>query len=251
MIGLMILAVVFGYIFLSKFIINKVYKTYGTKKARNIALAIMILIPTWDVILGFPIYTYLCLFEAGTKIHKTVDNVEGFYVGKQSKNYEPYEPYKGYKYIDYKEEKSNKYYRSYWVNYWENTNASKLCVQPDPKYPNRQYAKVFKTGKCIVKKEISEGEVSGLWKISKKEIKNYHIFYLKISSIFVEVIDPRTDEKYFIATDWIVDNSWMTGMNIVTGTKSRNYCIGIGNNREYHIDGFFITNMIITKKGEK
>lgn len=80
MIGLSILAVIFGYIFLSKFIVTKVYKAYGVKKA-NIALAIMILIPTWDVILGFPIYAYLCMTQSGTKIYKTVDNVEGFYIG--------------------------------------------------------------------------------------------------------------------------------------------------------------------------
>ena len=173
MIGLLILAVVFAYIYLSKFVVKKVYEKYETKKAKYIAIAIMILIPTWDILLGYPIYKVLCLTNAGVHIYKTVDNVEGFYVGEKDRAHEPYEPYKGYKYIDYKEmnysRPTGKYYRSYWVNYWEDINASKLCVQPNPKYPYDDYVKIFKTGKCIVKEEMLENDVSR-WKFERHKI---------------------------------------------------------------------------------
>ncbi len=180
MIGLSVIAVIFGYIFLSKFIVKRVHKSYGIKKA-NIALIIMILIPTWDVILGFLIYAYLCLFEAGPKIYKTVDNVEGFYVGEKDIAGQPYEPYYGYRYIDYQEVRNSqltgKYYRSYWADYWKDRNASNLCVYPS--YPNslsHPYTKVFNNGKCIIVKE----------KISKLKItpQGLHIHFSFLFLLF-------------------------------------------------------------------
>ena len=156
MIALSMIAIIFAYVSLSKYVIRRVDKKYGTKKAKNIALAIMILIPTWDIILGYPIYAFLCLTQSGVHIYKTVDNVEGFYVGEKSLSSEPIKPYKGYKYIDYKQD--GKYYRSYWADYLYDREVASMCVYP--LRPYSKYAKVFKTGKCIVKKEISEGEVS-------------------------------------------------------------------------------------------
>lgn len=72
MIGLFILAVIFCYIFLSKFIVTKVYKSYGVKKA-NIVLAILILIPTYDVILTNVLGGYYCLTTPSTYINKKVE----------------------------------------------------------------------------------------------------------------------------------------------------------------------------------
>jgi hypothetical protein len=162
MAGLLILAVIGVYVFLSKFIIKKVYEKKQSVKMKYIALAVMVLIPTWDVVLGYPIYAYLCLTKAGVHIYKTVDNVEGFYVGEKDAEYEPYEPYKGYKYIEYQEVKhqkpTGKYYRSYWVNFWEDTNAAKNCVPSVHNYGD--YAEAIKRGQCIVKEEIMEKEVS-------------------------------------------------------------------------------------------
>jgi len=200
MIGLLILAVVLGYIFLSKLIVTKVYKSYGVKKA-NIALAIMVLIPTWDVILGFPVYAYLCATKAGVHIYKTVDNVEGFYVGEKDIANQPYEPYKGYKYIDYKEihngKPTGKYYRSYWVDYFKDRNESQYCVYP--KYPNSSthpYTRAFNEGRCIVKQEIPESEVSR-WDTSlkKKKTNSFEIFLLGINLEKVgEIKDRKTNE---------------------------------------------------------
>ncbi len=162
MIGLSVIAVIFGYIFFSKFIVTKVLQSYGLKKA-NIALAIMILIPTWDVILGFPIFAYLCVFESGTKIHKTIDNVEGFYIGKyevNDDNYNPKAPYKGYGYIDYQETKDKKPTGRFFRNYWLDNNTSKFCVNPNLRYPNSTYSHQFRSGKCVAKEVISENKIS-------------------------------------------------------------------------------------------
>lgn len=216
MIGLSILAVIFGYIFLSKFIVTKVYKSYGVKKA-NIALAIMILIPTWDVILGFPIYAYLCLFEAGPKIYKTVDNVEGFYVGKQDIRHQPYEPYEGYKYIDYKEtafgRSTGKYYRSYWVDYFKNAEMAKMCVYPPhPNNTNYPYTKAFNEGKCIVKKEIAEGEVSR-WAYSFEPENIFKIPILKLEvSRELQYVDRQTKEIMATTNGIWWQGGWLYGI---------------------------------------
>lgn len=227
MAGLLILAVIGVYVFLSKFIIKKVYEKTQSVKMKYIALAVMVLIPTWDIVLGYPIYAYLCLTKAGVHIYKTIDNVEGFYVGEEDTEYEPYEPYKGYKYIEYQEVKhqkpTGKYYRSYWVNFWEDTNAAKNCVFP--RRDNDDYAKAVKRGHCIVKEEIEEGEVTGLWKVSKKIIKDYYIWYLRIRYSEVEVINPLTKEKYFSIEGYLVDKSWVTGiLNISSGEKGKLGC---------------------------
>lgn len=133
-----------------------------TTKAKLIVFAVWSLIPTWDVIIGYPIYWYLCKYESGMKIYKTVDNVEGFYVGEKSKEYEPYEPYAGYRFIDYKEKVTGKYYHSYWID----SNTSNLCIPiGDDAWvgQGKLYSAAFKQGKCIVKEEIKVEEASRLW----------------------------------------------------------------------------------------
>lgn len=212
MIGLSIVAIIVGYILLSKFIVTKVLQSYGLKKA-NIALAIMLLIPTWDVILGFPVYAYLCMFESGVKIYKTVDNVEGFYVGEQDIQHEPYKPYKGYKYIDYQEVKytkpTGKYYRSYWVDYFKDRNTSSLCVYPPyPKSLHHPYTQAFNSGKCIVKEEIAESEVSR-WEFAGYKIgSETEIPILNINRV---ISFKFFDKKNNVALGELVEYSWGVG----------------------------------------
>ncbi len=229
MIGILFFGVLFAYIFLAKFIINKTHTIYKTKKAKNIALAIMILIPTWDVILGFPIYAYLCMFESGTKIYKTVDNVEGFYVGEKDSKFEPHEPYKGYKYIDYREmnhyKPTGKYYRSYWID----SNTSEICIKPRyPDSPYNEYTKAYKSGKCIVKKEINESEVSR-WEFVRYKIrseKNIPIINIDKVSSFKFI-----DRKNKIIIGELIQYSWAGGwINKLAGYLFSGYgCSGIGN----------------------
>jgi len=231
MIGLMVVGVIVGYILLSKFIVTKVLKLYGLKKA-NIALAIMILIPTWDVVLGFPVYAYLCIFESGVKIYKTVDNVEGFYVGEKSIGSEPIEPYEGYRYVDYQEVKNNKptgkYYRSYWVDYFKNQEMANMCVYPP--YPNssRPYTQAFKSGKCIVKEEIAESEVSRWEYDTNRNIHKVVVPIVKIEKTVVAIRDRNQNQNIAENIRYNIDQNWVIGiMNESINTRGvLAYCSG-------------------------
>jgi len=88
-------------------------KITKNKKAHIAVFVLWLLIPTWDLFLGYPVYWYLDKYESGIKVYKRINNVEGFYVGEKNRNCEPNEPYSGYRYIDYKEKESGKYYRKY------------------------------------------------------------------------------------------------------------------------------------------
>ena len=179
MTGLIILALLVIYILIGRFIVIKTYEKFQTKKSRYIALAIVLLIPTWDIIIGYPIYKYLCMTQAGVHIYKTVDNVEGIYIGKQYKSTFPHIPYKGYKYIDYMEEDrgEQKYFRTYWLD----SNTSKSCVLPQRKFGD--YAEDFRQGKCIVKDAIAENEVSR-WELVGYAVGSEH----RISIIGIDIV---------------------------------------------------------------
>lgn len=256
MIGLLVLAILAAYIILSIAVISVVYKKTKNIKKMFIALAIMILIPTWDVIIGYPIYKFLCATQAGVKMYKTVDNVEGFYVGEKEQRHEPHEPYDGYKYLDYKEIINNKptgkYYRSYWID----SNTSEECVPiGDDAWTNNGelYSKHFKQGKCIVKEEIAESEVSELWSL-KKEVDHYMFFYLNIYRVEFTIENRKNHEKYFTVTDYFVDKSWMTALNIVSGNKHKQNCFEksiYSTSSGFKISDSFILETLKPKKQEE
>jgi len=201
MIGLLILVIGVGYYYLSKFIIKNTYEKYGAKKAKYIAIAIMVLIPTWDIVLGYPIYAFLCLSNSGVKIYQSIDNVEGFYVGELDPNY-PYPPYKGYRYMDYKGEKSDKYYR----NYWMDNNTSELCI-PVGKHTYGDYAKAFKQGRCVAREEIHESEISH-WEYKGGIETKAFIPFLGISKSVSEKIIDRTNGEVLSK---IIEYPWNQG----------------------------------------
>lgn len=206
MIGLIILGVIVLYWFLAKTVISKVYVKTQSLTKKRIAIAIFILIPTWDVILGFPIYAYLCMTQSGTKIYKTVDNVEGFYVGKLDSNH-PYPPRQGYRYMDYKDEKSGKYYRNAWLN----SNTSELCI-PVGKYLYSDYAKAFKEGRCIAKEEIAESDVSQ-WNYQGGVETTVFIPFLGISkSVSQKIIDRKNGELLSEIIEYPWSQGWLIGL---------------------------------------
>lgn len=97
MIGLSLLMIVVAYIYIARFIIKKI----GNKKIKYVILAVFILIPTWDVILGNLTFRYLCYKEGGEKIFKTAENVPGFldlYAGDPTNTILNY----GYKHLETK-----------------------------------------------------------------------------------------------------------------------------------------------------
>ncbi len=241
MIGGLILLIGFGYFVLSKYIIKNTYEKYGTKKAKYIATAIMVLIPTWDIVLGYPIYAYLCLTKAGVHIYKTVDNVDGFYVGELDANY-PYSPYKGYRYMDYKGEKSDKYYRNYWID----NNTSDLCILPG-KQRYGSYAEAFKQGKCIAKEEIAESEVSQ-WKLEGYKIGSET--RIPIFNIHRVVSFQLIDRKTNAVAGELIEYSWGGGWvrdSLRYFTKIAGFgCSGVGKLQDEDL----YTKILKPRKGE-
>lgn len=239
MIGGLILLVGFGYFVLSKYIIKNVYEKYGTKKAKYIAMAIMVLIPTWDIVLGYPIYKYLCVIQPRVKVYKTVDNVDGFYVGELDANY-PYPPYKGYRYKDYKDEKNGKYYRNYWID----NNTSGLCI-PVGKHIYSDYAKAFKQGSCVAREKIHESEISR-WEYKGGIETTAFIPFLGISKSISQKIIDRTNGEVLSE---IIEYPWNQGWLINT----INHIIPLvvfHCNRDFEFNEGYI-NTLKPKKGDK
>lgn len=207
MIGGMILLGFFLYWLIAKKVVGMVYAETQSITKKRIAIAIFILIPTWDIILGFPIYLYLCKYESGMKIYKTVDNVEGFYVGEQDGSL-PVEPYKGYQYIDYKEKKGSKYYRNRWLD----SNTSDLC-EPVGIYRYSPYAEAVAQGKCIAKQELKESEVSR-WEVNDDYWKRRKTVIPLLSfkkDELIQVIDKSTGKRCGEIIDYWWKAGWIAG----------------------------------------
>lgn len=69
MIGLFTLLAVIAYIWLARFIAKRI----KGRTAKYIVIAILILIPTWDIIPGKLYFKHLCENEAGVKVYQTVE----------------------------------------------------------------------------------------------------------------------------------------------------------------------------------
>lgn len=215
MILLSIIVMVFVYTLISVFIIKKAQTIFHTKKATIYVTAIMLLIPTWDIIITYPIYKYLCVIKAGAHIYKEVNNISGFYIGEQSNKLEPFMPNSKYNFVDYKEQESAKYYRSYWLD----NNTSELCVSPSPVYKFNKYSKTFKEGRCIAKEEISDNKVSE-WEVRSVSNRRYDIFssYIHLSEHMIiknrstnEIIGEYKNFSWQIGWVWKIVSSIETG----------------------------------------
>lgn len=75
MIGLLFLFILVVYITAVVFTVRRLQ----SKAVKYIAIAIYVLIPTWDILPGYVYFRYLCETEGGNKIYRSVDNVDGFY----------------------------------------------------------------------------------------------------------------------------------------------------------------------------
>ena len=69
------------YFFLAKAVAKAVEKKTGSKKAKYVAIAIFVLIPTWDIIPGYVYFNYLCEKEAGVKVFKAVEVDKTYFMG--------------------------------------------------------------------------------------------------------------------------------------------------------------------------
>lgn len=256
------MALYIAILFIALWLIPKVVQH---KYIKRIIFIIWFLIPTWDVIIGYPIYKFLCATQAGVKIYKTVDNVEGFYVGEKRKEFEPIKPYEGYRYVDYKEmdffKPTGKKYGTYWTgkyyrSYWIDNNTSELCVPigDDKWIYGVLYSKYFKNGKCIVKEEIAEAAVSELW-LEKRKVERYLFLYLNIYSVEITIENRKNHQAYFSVQDYFVDSSWITGaLNFVSGTKQSVNCFEgkvLNKTSGFILSDQFVLETLKTKKEEK
>ncbi len=157
MIGVLVLFGAAIYLLLGLLVIVLVAKS---TKGRIIGIIILALIPTWDVIIGYPTFWYLCKFKSGVKIYKTVENVEGFYAGEWDKRSTPRMPDKNYKYIDYQVKETGEFFRSYWLD----DTTSEDCYKPKKK-DEYKYKKSFHqevpcfSVKLLLPEEVSRYEV--------------------------------------------------------------------------------------------
>ncbi|MDT8338674.1 MAG: hypothetical protein RQ763_05720, partial [Sulfurimonas sp.] len=103
---------------------------------------------------------------------------------------------------------TGKYYRSYWLD----NNTSELCVPiGDDKWTHNSelYSQHFKSGKCIVKEEIAESEVSR-WEVYNSYWTNRKtlIPILSFKKDELVYIKDRTDHKKI---GQIIDYWWKNG----------------------------------------
>lgn len=145
MIGLTIIFGLVCYVLLARFVATLIVKKTKRLLYKRLVIAFFILLPTWDVIIGFPIYWSLCKFHSGMEIYKTVENIQGFYIGEKLSKWSPLIPMNGYQYIDYKQRYSNKFFRNKWLD----NNTDSNCYKPIGDFVVHEYKEAFKAGRCI------------------------------------------------------------------------------------------------------
>jgi hypothetical protein len=77
--GALIVAAWIFYFFLCLQSYHYVCKKTESKRLRRLTILVLILIATWDNIIGLSTYYYLCVTQGGQKIYKTVENAEGYF----------------------------------------------------------------------------------------------------------------------------------------------------------------------------
>lgn len=246
MIGLTILGGIALYWWLASTIVGKVFAKTQSLSKKRIALAIFILIPIWDIILGFPIYAYLCMTQSGVKIYKTVDNVEGFYVGESegiSIANQLTAKDQSYHFIDYKDKANGKYYKSYWIE----NNTSENCISYG-EYKYADYAEAFRHGRCVTKEEIHESEVSR-WELNGYKIGSETS--MPIFNIDKVISFKFTDRKSNVVLGELVEYSWGGGWvrdSLRYFIRISGFgCSGIGTTRYEEL----YIKILKPKKGEK
>lgn len=69
MVGIIVSFIFFTYIGISYFVVSRI----KNKRHKYIAIAVLVLIPTWDIIIGRAMFYGLCLTQGGIHVYQTVD----------------------------------------------------------------------------------------------------------------------------------------------------------------------------------
>ncbi len=191
MIGLSIIVGLICYVLLARFTTKLIFKKTEQLFYKRLVIALFVFLPTWDVIIGYPIYWYLCKFRSGVEIYKSVDNIKGFYVGEKLSKWSPLIPMDGYQYVDYKLKYSKEYFRNRWLE----NNTDNRCHKPTGQFAPREYKEAFENGRCLIVepvdfKNISQYEV-------RTPFKRYSqiLPILKIEKIVARLVIDRESKK--------------------------------------------------------
>lgn len=77
--GALFIFAFFLYLFLSIILYRYICKKTESKRLRGLTIIILVLLATWDNILGLATYFYLCKTQGGLKIYRAVKNAEGYF----------------------------------------------------------------------------------------------------------------------------------------------------------------------------
>ena len=83
--GLLTIFLIILYVVLATLFIRIVRKKTSNKLYRQLAVAFVILLPSWDVLLGFIVYYPACLFVPKNAIYETAETEGIYYEGDKSK----------------------------------------------------------------------------------------------------------------------------------------------------------------------
>ncbi|MEW6248542.1 MAG: hypothetical protein AB1555_17810 [Nitrospirota bacterium] len=71
--GFFVLLGLIAYVVLAKFVVSAIGKYSASKAAKYSAIAVFVLIPTWDIVPGHLYFGYLCQDKARVRVHKSVE----------------------------------------------------------------------------------------------------------------------------------------------------------------------------------
>jgi len=178
---------------------SKYIKTYE-RIALTIIFIILLLIPTWDYILGKQVFDEYCKNEAGLHIYGDIQKVDSIYVESAT----PYFYLDRYQFIEGKEK--NKYYK-----YFIDINTSNNCT--DGCYTCN---KLLESGKCFAKVKIEKPvsfyavfNITGYISPSHKSeqvsqfvnVKKYNspiLYELKTGEKIAEIVNYGWDNGWFM-----------------------------------------------------
>ena len=217
------------YIAFAIIIIKIIFASTKRKKIRYSAIVIAIIFPFWDTILNNPIYKILSDNIPEIERYQPYEKIKGFYVDFVPQGNIAYSMFShntfenNYSIYYHKLENRNKekiaYKKFYYKATWLNNSSSPTCFPPQPSSVEDDYINLIKNNWCISVKEIEESEMTKYWKVDNKIV--FHIPLLNMNIYIVDffVSDRHTGKNFFRLRDVFVDQSWLSSLNIVSGTK--------------------------------
>lgn len=230
MIGIIILVVIIIFISISVALVKSIFKITESKVKRFAIIAFLAILPFWDMILHYPVYSYLSSHYIEIERYQPYKKVEGFYEdfipngdvafnmllhktfeNKYSIYFEKYAKNTGGK---GKREKLP--YKASWLN----DSSSPTCFPPQSGTAKNRYIKYINNNWCISVEQIDKNEMTKYWKLSTKVVFHLPILYMNIYVVDFFISDRNTGEHFFRLRDIYVDKSWMTAINGVSAKKS-------------------------------